>query len=119
MKAADAVLVLTPEYNRSYPGVLKNALDWSSRPAGDSALAGKPGAVAGVSPGAIGTALAQVHLRSLLDFLGVPLLARSEVYIQYKDGYLTDDGQIADPRNAQFLTGWLAAFAAHIARYAE
>lgn len=90
---ADGVLFVTPEYNRSIPGVLKNAIDQASRPWGQSKWAGKPAAVAGVSIGAVGTAVAQAHLRSVLGFLAMPELGQPEMYIQWKDG-LVENGQI-------------------------
>lgn len=84
LRAADAVLFVTPEYNRSIPGVLKNAIDTASRPYGDSAFAGKPAAIAGISVGAIGTALAQQHLRGVLAYLDMHVLGQPEIYLQYK-----------------------------------
>jgi chromate reductase, NAD(P)H dehydrogenase (quinone) len=84
--AAQGLLFVTPEYNRSIPGVLKNAIDHASRPYGKSAWAGKPAGVIGVSPGAIGTALAQQHLRNILAYLDVPTLGQPEAFIQAKDG---------------------------------
>lgn len=89
----DAVLFVTPEYNRSIPGVLKNAIDLASRPWGQSKWAGKPAAVCGVSTGAVGTAVAQAHLRSVLSFLAMPEIGQPEMYIQWKDG-LVDNGAI-------------------------
>ncbi len=91
--AADGVLFVTPEYNRSIPGVLKNAIDQASRPWGQSQWAGKPAAVAGVSIGAVGTAVAQAHLHSVLAFLAMPQMGQPEMYIQWKDG-LVEGGQI-------------------------
>ena len=91
--AAHGVLFVTPEYNRSIPGVLKNAIDQASRPWGHSKWGGKPAAVCGVSPGAIGTAVAQSHLRSVLGFLAMPQLGQPEMYLQWKDG-LVENGQI-------------------------
>lgn len=85
IRACDGLLFFTPEYNRSVPGVLKNALDHGSRPYGQSVWAGKPAAIAGVSPGAIGTALAQQHLRSILAYLDVPLLGQPELYLQMRE----------------------------------
>ncbi len=91
--AADGVLFVTPEYNRSIPGVLKNAIDQASRPWGQSKWAGKPAAVCGVSIGTVGTAVAQAHLRSVLSFLAMPELGQPEMYIQWKDG-LVEGGKI-------------------------
>jgi chromate reductase len=114
--AADAVLFVTPEYNRSIPGVLKNALDWGSRPTGAGVWAGKAAAMAGSSAGAIGTAVAQSHLRSVLGFLGMALVAQPEVYFHDRPGLVTEDGVVTDERTAHFLRGFLTGFAAWIAR---
>ncbi|HEY8856491.1 MAG TPA: NAD(P)H-dependent oxidoreductase, partial [Rugosibacter sp.] len=84
--ASQGLLFVTPEYNRSVPGVLKNALDHASRPYGQNAWAGKPAGVLGISVGAIGTALAQQHLRNILAYLNVPTLGQPEVFIQAKEG---------------------------------
>jgi len=108
--AADAVLFVTPEYNRSIPGVLKNALDWGSRPYGENVWAAKPAAMAGSSGGAVGTAVAQSHLRSVLGFLGMRLTVQPELYFQDKPGLLEDDGTVADERTRQYLRAFLASF---------
>ncbi len=110
--AADGVLFVTPEYNRSIPGVLKNAIDQASRPWGESKWAGKPAAVAGVSIGAIGTAVAQAHLRSVLSFLAMPELGQPELYLQWKDG-LVVDGAIG-PGSREFAQGFIDSFAAWV-----
>lgn len=112
--ASDAVLFVTPEYNRSVPGVLKNALDWGSRPMAANVWGGKPAAMAGTSPGGVGTAVAQSHLRSILGFLGMRLTVQPEVYLQDKPGLITDDGTVTNESTAQFLTGFLTAFSAWI-----
>lgn len=109
-----AIMLITPEYNRSVPGALKNALDWASRPWGTNSFAGRPSAVIGTSPGAIGTAVAQQHLRSILSFLASPELAQPEAYLQFKPGLFADDGEITDESTAEFLLDWLKAFHAHI-----
>ncbi len=116
IEAVDAVLLVTPEYNRSVPGVLKNALDIASRPWGENSFAGKPSAVIGTSIGAIGTAVAQQHLRSILSFLASPEMAQPEAYLQTTDGLITDDGEITNEGTAEFLGSWLAAFHTHIAK---
>ena len=103
---ANALLFLTPEYNRSIPGVLKNALDQGSRPYGQSVWGGKPGAVLGVSVGATGTALAQQHLRNILAYLDVPLLGQPEMFIHAKDGLFNEDGSIGAASH-DFVKGWL------------
>src|SRR6187397_2224574 len=92
--AADAVLFVTPEYNRSIPGSLKNAIDWASRPYGKNAFTRKPSAFIGTSPGKIGTAIAQQHLRSILSFCNSPQMNSIEAYIQFEKGLITDDGHV-------------------------
>ncbi len=105
--SADGLLIVTPEYNRSIPGALKNALDWASRPSGQSSLTGKPTGVTGASKGAISTALAQSHLKSILAAQGAPLVGAPEVYIRITDDFFTDDGEIAAEGTRDFLTGFL------------
>jgi chromate reductase len=112
--AADAVLFVTPEYNRSIPAVVKNVVDWGSRPYGQNSWAGKPGAIVGTSPGAIGTAVAQAQLRSILVGCGVSLLGQPEVYFQTKPGLIADDFSIADDKTRAFLAGFIGTFARHI-----
>ena len=112
---SDAILIVTPEYNRSVPGGLKNALDWASRPWGTNSFANVPSAVIGTSPGAIGTAVGQQHLRSILGFLNSPQMNSPEAYIQFKDGMINDAGEIADKSTAEFLGKYLNAFHDHIA----
>src|SRR6201987_3752663 len=94
--SVDAVLFVTPEYNRGLPGGLKNAIDWASRPYGSNSFANKPTAVIGASPGKIGTALAQQHLRSALSFCNAPQLTAPEAYLQFTPGLVTDDGEVTD-----------------------
>ena len=98
--AADAVLFITPEYNRSIPGVLKNALDQGSRPYGRSVWGGKPAGVIGMSSGAIGTALAQQHLRNVLSHLNMPTLPQPEMFLQFKEGFFEADGSVAQRSQA-------------------
>ena len=88
--AVDAVLFVTPEYNRSIPGALKNAIDWASRPYGQNSFTRKPSAVIGTSPGKIGTAVGQQHLRSILAFCNSPLMNSIEAYIKFEDGMIAD-----------------------------
>jgi chromate reductase, NAD(P)H dehydrogenase (quinone) len=114
--AVDAVLFVTPEYNRSIPGGLKNAIDWASRPYGKNAFTRKPSAVIGTSPGKIGTAIAQQHLRSILAFCNSPLMNAIEAYIQFEDGLITEDGQVSDDSTRAFLENYMAEFHGFIAR---
>ena len=93
--AVDAVLFVTPEYNRSIPGGLKNAIDWASRPYGKNAFTRKPSAFIGTSPGKIGTAIAQQHLRSILAFCNSPQMNSIEAYIQFERGLISEDGQVS------------------------
>ncbi len=112
--AADAVLFVTPEYNRSMPGVLKNVIDWGSRPYGQNVWAGKPAAVAGISPSPAGTAVCQSHLRSILTMLGMVLLSQPEVYISDRPGVINDDGTVTDKSTEEFLLSFLTRFAGWI-----
>lgn len=109
IKTADAVLFATPEYNRSVPGVLKNAIDVASRPYGDSAWNGKPGAVISVSPGQYGGFGANHHLRQSLVFLNVPVLQQPEAYIAKASG-LFRDGKLIDDKTRAFLQDYMKAF---------
>jgi len=115
--AADGLLFLTPEYNRSIPGVLKNAIDHASRPWGQSVWGGKPAGVLGVSVGVIGTALAQQHLRNILSYLDVPVLGQPEVFLQAKEGLFDADGGIGAD-NRQFLQGWLDRYVSWVKKLA-
>ena len=114
IRSADAVLFVTPEYNRSMPGVLKNALDQGSRPYGHSVWDGKPAAVIGMSVGAIGTALAQQHLRNVLAYLNMPTLGQPEMFLQAKEGFFNADGSVGEQSRAflqkfvELFTGWVA-----------
>ncbi len=117
--AADGVLFVTPEYNRSVPGVLKNAIDIASRPYGSSAFAGKPGAVIGTSQGAIGTALAQQHLRNICVFLDVPMLQQPEAFVRYKEGLIAEDGSVTDEDVRKFLRNFIDRYIAWVTRFAQ
>ncbi|RYF67515.1 MAG: NADPH-dependent oxidoreductase, partial [Comamonadaceae bacterium] len=112
--AAQGLLFITPEYNRSFPGVLKNAIDHASRPYGQSAWGGKPAGVIGVSVGAIGTALAQQHLRNVLAYLDVPTLGQPEAFIQNKDDLFDDKGHIGNEATKKFLQTWLDKYVAWV-----
>lgn len=109
LKAAQGVMFVTPEYNRSIPGVLKNAIDQGSRPYGDSAWTGKPAGVIGVSIGAIGTAMAQQHLRNVLVFLNMPTLAQPEAFLQAKEGLFDADGSLGAASRG-FVQTWLDSY---------
>lgn len=112
----DAVLFVTPEYNRSIPGGLKNAIDWASRPWGKNSFARKPSAIIGTSPGKIGTAVGQQHLRSILAFCNSPLMNAIEAYIEFTDGLITDDGKVTVPSTEEFLRNYMKEFRAYIER---
>jgi chromate reductase, NAD(P)H dehydrogenase (quinone) len=110
---ADGLMIVTPEYNRSIPGVLKNALDHGSRPRGRNAWEGKPAGIIGLSPSPCGTALAQQHLRNILTVLDVPTLAQPEAFIQYCEDLFDADGNIG-PARRDFLQGWMNRFVAWV-----
>ena len=116
VKAAQGLLFVTPEYNRSVPGVLKNAIDHASRPYGQNAWAGKPAGVIGASIGSIGTALAQQHLRNTLAYLDVPTMGQPEAFIHVKDGLFDDDGGIGKD-SRKFLQGWMDAYVAWVKKH--
>ena len=114
--AADALLIVTPEYDRSMPGAMKNALDWASRPRGSNSLARKPVGTIGASPGALGTALAQQHLRAVLSCLNAPQMLAPEAYVQFKAGLVADDGSVTHEATAEFLRRYIAEFHAFVVR---
>lgn len=112
IESADGVLFVTPEYNRSIPGVLKNAIDWASRPYGKSSWAGKPAAICGTSPGAVGAAVAQNHLRSICaGFLDMKLMGQPEVYFSFKEGIIDETSNVTDEKTKVFLQGFVDKFA--------
>jgi chromate reductase, NAD(P)H dehydrogenase (quinone) len=112
----DAFLFVTPEYNRSIPGGLKNAIDWASRPYGKNSFTRKPSAVIGTSPGAIGTAVAQQSLRSVLSFCNSPQMNAPEAYIQFKQGLITPEGDVTVPATEEFLRKYMEDLHAFITR---
>lgn len=112
----DGILFVTPEYNRSIPGGLKNAIDWASRPWGQNSFTAKPSGVIGASPGSIGTALAQQSLRGVLCFCNSPLMNTVEAYVQFKPGLITEDGVVTDERTAEFLSNYMTELHAFIVR---
>ena len=116
IRKAQGLLFITPEYNRSIPGVLKNAMDHASRPYGHSAWVGKPAGVLGVSIGATGTAMAQQHLRNILAYLDVPTLGQPEAFIQAKDGLFAADGSVGES-SRKFLQDWMDHYVAWIKKH--
>jgi chromate reductase, NAD(P)H dehydrogenase (quinone) len=114
--SVDAVLFVTPEYNRSIPGSLKNAIDWASRPWGKNSFARKPSGIIGTSPGKIGTAVAQLHLRSILSFCNSPQMNAIEAYIEFTPGLVTDDGEVTVGSTADFLQNYMQEFHGFITR---
>jgi len=116
VEAADGLLFVTPEYNRSMPGVLKNALDWGSRPWGTNSWRNKPGAVLGTSVGATGTALAQQHLRNVLAYLDVPTLGQPEVFIKHDPAAINAKGEIVNDGTRKFLQSFVDRYVAWVKR---
>ena len=114
--SVDAVLFVTPEYNRSIPGGLKNAIDWASRPYGKNSFSRKPSAVIGASVGAIGTAVAQQSLRSVLSFCNSPQMNAPEAYIHFSDDLISDEGKVSVPSTEEFLRVYMAEYCSFIAR---
>lgn len=113
VRAAHGILIVTPEYNRSFPGVLKNALDHGSRPPDRNVWANKPAGIIGVSPGNAGTAMAQQHLRNVLSYLDVSVMRQPEAYIQVREGLFDDAGNIG-PASRQFLQNWMDHYGAWV-----
>lgn len=114
ISAANAVLWVCPEYNRSMPGVVKNVIDWGTRPMGQSVWVNKIMSVVGTSPGAVGTAVAQAAMRSIMVALGAIFFARPEVYLVYQDGLIDDEFNISVPSTKEFLQKFLEQFALNI-----
>jgi NAD(P)H-dependent FMN reductase len=118
IEAARGLLFVTPEHNRSIPTALKNVIDWASRPYGKSLWPGKPAAIAGTSVGAIGTAVAQAHLRSILGYLDIPTLGQPEVYLRFTDDLIAEDGQITNESTRKFLQAYMDRYADWVVRLA-
>jgi chromate reductase len=116
ISSSDAVLFVTPEYNRSIPGALKNAIDWASRPWGQNSFHHIPAGVIGASIGAIGTAVAQQSLRAVLSFCNARQLTSPEAYIQYTPERFRDDGEVVDETTAGFLKDYMEEFRDHVVR---
>lgn len=116
IRSVQGLLFVTPEYNRSIPGVLKNALDNASRPYGQSAWAGKPAGILGASIGAPGTSMAQQHLRNILAYLDVPTLGQPEAFIFVKEGFFDEAGEIS-PGTKKFLQTWMDRYVAWIKKH--
>ena len=114
--AVDGVLFVTPEYNRSIPGALKNAIDWASRPWGTNSFHRKPSAVIGTSPGKIGTAVGQQHLKSILSFCNSPQMNAIEAYIEFTPNLINDAGDVTVESTEQFLRKYMKEFHAFITR---
>lgn len=112
----DAVLFVSPEYNRSIPGALKNAIDWASRPPGHNSFVHLPAAVIGASPGAIGTAVGQQSLRAVLNFCNARQMISPEAYIHYTPEVFRPDGEVTDESTATFLRGFMTEFRDHMVR---
>lgn len=110
IQAAQGVIFVTPEYNRSIPGVLKNAIDHASRPYGQSAWQGKPAGVIGASIGAISSAIAQQHLRNVLAYLDMPTLGQPEAFLNIGEGFFDASGGVAKDDTRKFLQGWVAKY---------
>jgi chromate reductase len=116
---SQGVLFVTPEYNRSVPGVLKNAIDHASRPYGHSVWAGKPAGVMGASVGAPGTSMAQQHLRNMLAYLDMPTLGQPEVFIHVKEGFFDQDGNVASEESRGFLQSWMDRYVPWVKKHAD
>ena len=114
--SSDGLLFVSPEYNRSIPGALKNAIDWGSRPWGQNSFARKPTAIIGASPGGIGTAVMQSSMRSVLSFLDAPQLNAPEAYIRFVADDFGPDGEVRDPATADFLRHFMEEFCGFVER---
>jgi chromate reductase len=119
IRAAQGIIFVTPEYNRAIPGVLKNAIDHASRPYGRNAWQGKPAGVLGASIGAIGSAIAQQHLRNSLAYLDMPTLGQPEVFLKIGEGFFDGSGAIASADTRKLLQGWLDKYLAWVRQHAE
>lgn len=116
IEASDGILFVSPEYNRSIPGALKNAIDWGSRPWGANSFARKPTGIIGASPGNIGTAVMQSSMRAVLSFLDAPQLNAPEAYVKFDADSFGDDGEVTDDRTAAFLRHYMEEYGAFVQR---
>lgn len=116
IEASDGILFISPEFNRSIPGALKNAIDWGSRPWGSNSFAMKPTGIIGASPGGIGTAVMQSSMRSVLSFLDAPQLNAPEAYITFRDDVFSNDGEVRDEATAKFLRHFMEEYDAFVQR---
>ena len=116
IEASDGILFVSPEYNRSIPGALKNAIDWGSRPWGTNSFARKPTGIIGASPGGIGTAVMQSSMRSVLSFLDAPQLNSPEAYIQFDAEVFTPDGEVTNEGTRAFLRHYMEEYSAFVQR---
>ena len=110
IESLDGVIIVTPEYNRSIPGVLKNAIEWASRPYGEFSFGGTPVAVIGASPGGIATAAAQQHLKAVLSHVNAIVMGQPEGFIQITPGLIDEQGEVTNEGTKAFLEAYLAAF---------
>ena len=116
IESSDGILFVSPEYNRSIPGALKNAIDWGSRPWGTNSFARKPTGIVGASPGGIGTAVMQSSMRSVLSFLDAPQLNSPEAYIRFDPEVFGADGEVASAETEAFLRHYMEEYGAFVAR---
>ena len=116
IEGSDGILFVSPEYNRSIPGALKNAIDWGSRPWGTNSFARKPTGIIGASPGSIGTAVMQSSMRAVLSFLDAPQLNAPEAYVKFNPAVFTDDGTVTDEGTADFLRHYMEEYGAFVER---
>jgi chromate reductase len=116
IEASDGILFISPEYNRSIPGALKNAIDWGSRPWGTNSFARKPTGIIGASPGGIGTAVMQSSMRSVLSFLDAPQLNSPEAYVRFDPAVFGDQGEVTNPETEAFLRHYMEEYGAFVAR---
>ena len=116
IEGSDGILFVSPEYNRSIPGALKNAIDWGSRPWGTNSFARKPTGIIGASPGSIGTAVMQSSLRAVLSFLDAPQLNAPEAYLKFNPDVFGSDGEVKDESTAAFLRHYMEEYGAFVQR---